>query len=99
MIPLHGARLVLAATVLVSRQLLIAATEQRGVIEGRLALGLSSTEAFQPHLRQALRTALVRSRTVLVPMLAAARMRAYPDEVIGGPAIAMLPEARWSCRP
>ena len=49
----------LAATVLVSRQLLIAATEQRGVIEGRLALGLSATDAFRPHLRQALRTALV----------------------------------------
>ena len=49
----------LAATVLVSRQLLIAATEQRGVIEGRLALGLSATEAFRPHLRQSLRTALV----------------------------------------
>lgn len=49
----------LAATVLVSRQLLIAATEQRGVIEGRLALGLSATEAFRPQLRQALRTALV----------------------------------------
>jgi putative ABC transport system permease protein len=49
----------LAATVLVSRQLLTAATEQRGVIEGRLALGLSASEAFQPHLRQALRTALV----------------------------------------
>jgi len=49
----------LAATVLVSRQLLIAATEQREVIEGRLALGLSATEAFRPHLRQALRTALV----------------------------------------
>jgi putative ABC transport system permease protein len=49
----------LAATVLVSRQLLIAATEQRGVIEGRLALGLSASEAFRPHLRQALRTALV----------------------------------------
>jgi len=49
----------LAATVLVSRQLLIAADEQRGLIEGRLALGLSAKEAFQPHLRQALRTALV----------------------------------------
>jgi putative ABC transport system permease protein len=49
----------LAATVLVSRQLLTAATEQRGVIEGRLALGLSASEAFQPHLREALRTALV----------------------------------------
>jgi putative ABC transport system permease protein len=49
----------LTATVLVSRQLLTAATEQRGVIEGRLALGLSAAEAFKPHLRQALRTALV----------------------------------------
>lgn len=49
----------LSATVLVSRQLLIAAQEQRGVIEGRLALGLSSAESFRPHLRQALRTALV----------------------------------------
>jgi putative ABC transport system permease protein len=49
----------LAATVLVSRQLLIATTEQRGLIEARLALGLSSAEAFRPHLREALRTALV----------------------------------------
>ena len=49
----------LSATVLVSRQLLVAATEQCGVIEGRLALGLSAADAFQPHLRQALRTALV----------------------------------------
>jgi putative ABC transport system permease protein len=49
----------LAATVLVSRQLMIAADEQRDVIEGRLALGLSATDAFQPHLRSALRTALV----------------------------------------
>ena len=49
----------LSATVLVSRQLLVAAGEQREVIEGRLALGLSAAAAFQPHLRQALRTALV----------------------------------------
>jgi putative ABC transport system permease protein len=49
----------LSATVLVSRQLLVAAREQRDVIEGRLALGLSATQAFQPHLRQSLRTALV----------------------------------------
>jgi len=49
----------LSATVLVSRQLLVAAREQRGVIEGRLALGLSAGDAFQPHLREALRTALV----------------------------------------
>ena len=49
----------LAATVLVSRRLLAEATDQRGVIEGRLALGLSSAEAFQPNLRESLRTALV----------------------------------------
>ncbi len=44
---------------LVSRQLLIAADEQRDLIEARLALGLTAGESFQPHLRQALRTALV----------------------------------------
>lgn len=49
----------LSATVLVSRQLFRAASEQRDDIEGRLALGLPSAVAFQPHLRQALRTALV----------------------------------------
>lgn len=49
----------LAATVLVSRQLLIAADEQRDLIEARLALGLTSEAAFAPHLREALRTALV----------------------------------------
>jgi len=49
----------LSATVLVSRQLFTAAAAQRSDIEGRLALGLSATAAFQPHLRQALRTALV----------------------------------------
>ena len=49
----------LSATVLVSRQLFTAASEQRGDIEGRLALGLPAVAAFQPHLRRALRTALV----------------------------------------
>ncbi len=49
----------LSATVLVSRQLFAAASDGREVIEGRLALGLSATEAFQPHLRESLRTALV----------------------------------------
>ena len=49
----------LSATVLVSRQLFAAAREQRDVIEGRLALGLSAQDAFQPHLRESLRTALV----------------------------------------
>ena len=42
----------------------------------------------------ALRTRLLRSRAVLVPMLAAARMRAFPDEVIDSPALALLPEVR-----
>ena len=49
----------LAATVLVSRRIFAAAVESRGLIEGRLALGLTATEAFQPHLRAALRDALV----------------------------------------
>jgi len=49
----------LAATVLVSRQLLTAAEEHRDLIEGRLALGLSAADAYKPQLRQALRTALV----------------------------------------
>ena len=49
----------LSATVLVSRQLFTAASKQRNDIEGRLALGLSASAAFQPHLRHALRTALV----------------------------------------
>lgn len=49
----------LSATVLVSRQLFNAAIEQRGDIEGRLALGLSASDSFQPHLQEALRTALV----------------------------------------
>ena len=49
----------LSATVLVSRRLFDAARERRDEIEGRLALGLSSTDAFRPVLRDALRTALV----------------------------------------
>ncbi len=49
----------LAATVLVSRRIFATAVESRALIEGRLALGLTATEAFQPHLRSALRDALV----------------------------------------
>lgn len=49
----------LSATVLVSRRLFDAATERREEIEGRLALGLSANDAFQPVLRESLRTALV----------------------------------------
>jgi imidazolonepropionase-like amidohydrolase len=42
----------------------------------------------------ALRTRLLRSKAVLVPLMAAARARAYPDEVLNSPALALLPEAR-----
>jgi putative ABC transport system permease protein len=49
----------LAATVLVSRRLFDAGRERRLEIEGRLALGLSASDAFQPVLRESLRTALI----------------------------------------
>ncbi len=49
----------LAATVLVSRRLFDASRERRIEIEGRLALGLSAADAFQPILRESLRTALI----------------------------------------
>lgn len=49
----------LAATVLVARRLFAAVDEQRADIEGRLALGLPAAEAFRPHLRESLRTALI----------------------------------------
>ncbi|MGA9278923.1 ABC transporter permease [Ilumatobacter sp.] len=49
----------LAATVLVSRRLFDASSERRTEIEGRLALGLSASDAFQPVLRESLRTALI----------------------------------------
>ena len=49
----------LSATVLVSRRLFDAARERRSEIEGRLALGLSASDAFQPILRESLRTALI----------------------------------------
>ena len=42
----------------------------------------------------ALRTRLIRSRAVLVPLLAAARSRAFPEEVLNGEALTLLPEAR-----
>ena len=49
----------LSATVLVARRLFDAAVERRDEIEGRLALGLSARDAFQPILRESLRTALI----------------------------------------
>jgi putative ABC transport system permease protein len=49
----------LSATVLVSRRLFASAEDHRHLIEARLALGLSASEAFHPDLRESLRTALV----------------------------------------
>jgi hypothetical protein len=42
----------------------------------------------------ALQTRLVRGRTTLVPMLAAAMVVAFPEEVAAEPAIALLPDSR-----
>jgi imidazolonepropionase-like amidohydrolase len=42
----------------------------------------------------ALQSRLVRGRVTLVPMMAAAMARAFPEEVAGDPALAILPEAR-----
>jgi putative ABC transport system permease protein len=49
----------LAATVLVARRVHDEVDDHRALIEGRLALGLSSSDAFAPNLRSALRTALI----------------------------------------
>lgn len=49
----------LAATVLVGRRIVDELGEQRDVVEARLALGATSTEAARPHLRAAVRTALI----------------------------------------
>ncbi len=49
----------LAATALVARRVHDEIDDHRDLIEGRLALGSSGTDAFAPHLRSALRTALI----------------------------------------
>jgi len=49
----------LAATVLAGRRVVTEAIEHRDLIEARLALGLTATEAFRPHVRAALRDALI----------------------------------------
>jgi putative ABC transport system permease protein len=49
----------MSATVLVARRILAEVDEHGDLVEGRLALGFSSDEAFRPHLRAALRDALV----------------------------------------
>lgn len=49
----------MTATVVASRRIIAESRDHRDLIEARLALGLSSRDAFAPHLREALRTALV----------------------------------------
>ena len=49
----------LAGTVLAGRRVVAEAEEHADLIEARLALGLSSADAFRPHVRAALRDALV----------------------------------------
>lgn len=49
----------LAATVLVGRRIVEEVRDKRDLVEARLALGLTSREAVHPHLRAAVRTALI----------------------------------------
>ncbi len=49
----------MTATVLASRRIVAEARDRRAEIEVRLALGQPSRTAFAPHLREALRTALI----------------------------------------
>jgi putative ABC transport system permease protein len=49
----------MTATVVVARRIVAEARDHRDLIEARLALGLSSQDAFAPHLREALRTGLI----------------------------------------
>lgn len=49
----------MTATVVVARRIVAEARDHRDLIEARLALGLSSQDAFAPHLRDALRTGLI----------------------------------------
>ncbi|MEM7142837.1 MAG: iron export ABC transporter permease subunit FetB [Actinomycetota bacterium] len=61
MVPMAGVMVgnSMTATVVVARRIVAEARDHRDLIEARLALGLSSPDAFAPHLREALRTALV----------------------------------------
>ncbi|MGH8983437.1 MAG: ABC transporter permease [Acidimicrobiia bacterium] len=61
LIPLAGLMIgnSMAATVLVARRVYEELRDKRGEVEARLALGLSSLEASRPHIRSALRTALI----------------------------------------
>ncbi len=49
----------MTGTVLASRRIVAEARDNRHLIEARLAVGLPARDAFAPHLRESLRTALV----------------------------------------
>jgi putative ABC transport system permease protein len=49
----------LAATVVAARRIVGELADKRQEVEARLALGLSSADAAKPHVRAALRTALI----------------------------------------
>ncbi len=49
----------MTATVLAARRIVAEARDNADAIEVRLALGMSSRDAFAPHLRESLRTALI----------------------------------------
>jgi putative ABC transport system permease protein len=61
MVPLSGMIVgnALAATVVASRRIVGELGDKRAEVEARLALGLSSADAAKPHVRAALRTALI----------------------------------------
>jgi putative ABC transport system permease protein len=60
LVPLAGMMIgnSMTATVLVGNRIVAEFKQQRPLIEVRLSLGFTSREAFQPYLREALRTAL-----------------------------------------
>jgi putative ABC transport system permease protein len=61
LVPLAGLMIgnSMAATVLVARRIVDAFRDQRDELEARLALGMPSSEAARPYVRNALRTALI----------------------------------------
>ena len=63
-------------------------------IKPRSATAADPWPALATRDLNALQARLVRGRVTLVPMMAAAMARAFPEEVAEDPAIALLPEAR-----
>lgn len=61
LVPLAGMMIgnSMTATVLVATRIIAEFKEKRGLIEVRLALGFRAIDAFRPHMRSALKTALI----------------------------------------